>query len=84
MKRLERSRTLRYRWLRVDGEDIPPEHIDELDEAAVSRINEMMRTGYVAGGLCTEVRIDDSDVCVAYRGWWSVADDEDGGTRSTT
>ena len=38
MKQLEREHITNYRWWRPNGEDIRPEHVGALDEAAMARV----------------------------------------------
>lgn len=72
MKRLEQKITINFHWERVDGADIPEEHIEALEGSAWERIVEMADEGDTSGELndFTGVSEDDPLKGVHYRGGW--------------
>ena len=64
--------TLTYRWWRDDKQDIPEEHIEELDAHAKDRITEQWAMGNYAGELCETLCLDDSAEEIEYTGWWEL------------
>ncbi len=74
MKTLEHTVAINYKWWRKNGKKIKPEHVEALDETAMTRISEMMNQGYVEGNLSDNIHMIDSDPedGVEYGGWWEV------------
>jgi len=72
VKTLEKTFTITYRWWRNSGEEVKPNHIEALEEAAMSRIQEMIAEGYNSGQLFDNILMDDNDGKdgVEYVGWW--------------
>lgn len=60
-----------YYFRNNEGETIPPEDYEALEEDAVERINELIVEGYVEGELHTTM-ISDEDEETSYSGWWKV------------
>ncbi|MCK5610450.1 hypothetical protein KAR91_51735 [Candidatus Pacearchaeota archaeon] len=72
MKTFERKTEISYNWRRVNDEDIIPEHVEALEEAAQNRIAEMLNQGFTSGELLDTIHMTHSDPenGVEYHGWW--------------
>jgi len=68
MKSITKKITTEYHLHRTDGKDIPDEHVQELQDKAYDRINQMTSDGYTEGELCEVIGLYD----IEYRGWWTV------------
>jgi len=68
--------TITYRWWRDDGKRIKPAHQEALEEAATSRISEMMAQGFTSGELTDNIHMTNRDPedGTAYSGWWEVTE----------
>lgn len=66
MNTMAKRVTIDYRWTRDDDGEIPKDHLEQLEESAMERIQEMMKKGYLMGEL-SEILGDDE---VSYSGWW--------------
>ena len=75
MKEIKRSKKTTYSWKPIAGGEIKPEHIPALEEAAETRIAEMMDQGYTSGQLFDNIYMldDDPEDGVEYQGWWEVS-----------
>lgn len=69
--------TIDYYWVCDQGIEIPEGHKEALKEDALSRINEMIKEGYIQGELNTSVRCgkdvvpeENEDEGLTYSGWW--------------
>lgn len=67
MKELKKKVTTEYNWHRNDHKDIPEEHVQELEDCANDRINQMVSEGYREGQLCATLGDEEAE----YFGWWS-------------
>lgn len=65
---------IEYRWTRADGNDIPEDHVEALEESAWDRAVEMAEHGYTSGDLNDYIRMseDDPEEGVHYQGWWDL------------
>jgi len=53
-----------YRWWQGDKNEVNPDHTEELDTHATTRITKMRAQDYTSGELNTEIN------GVNYSGWW--------------
>lgn len=79
MKKIERSKTITYRWWRDGENEIKPEHVEALEKAAEERIRVMLGEGFTSGELRDNVHMtdDDPEDGVVYTGWWDVSEPND-------
>ena len=63
-----------YEWWGEDGNEVKKEYRKALEDAAMSRVKEMMVEGYTSGELHSSLYIaDETGECeVNYNGWWSL------------
>jgi hypothetical protein len=69
---MERKIVITYRW--SSESEIPLEHIEALEETAMSRIFDMVQEGYFQGELSDNILMTDNDPedGVEYHGWWEM------------
>jgi hypothetical protein len=74
MKQIESKKTITWSWW-TDDNEIIPEHIPALEEAADNRITQAMEEGFTSGELNENIRMtdDDPEDGVPYRGAWKVS-----------
>lgn len=65
MAQIEFERKITYRWWN-DEKEIDTNHIGQLEEEAIERINSMLVDDYTSGELNTEIE------GVYYNGWWEL------------
>jgi hypothetical protein len=68
MNKFEKKVTTSYWWKRDDGKDIPAEHVQDLEDCANDRINQLVTDGWMEGELCAELTHGENEI--SYSGWW--------------
>ena len=61
---IEKQQVTTYRWWTNDNIKISNSRVEELDNAATTRIREMQAEGYTSGELFVIINDDE------YNGWW--------------
>jgi len=72
---MERRLNITYRVCPVQGGDVFPDHIENLEELALERISSMLEQSYREGELFSNLRITtgsppDEEISEVYSGHW--------------
>ena len=68
---ITRIKTTKYNWWNNDIDKISSDQHDDLDKAALERINEMEKDGFTSGELHEIIDINEKEI--EFQGWWTIS-----------
>lgn len=73
---MKRTVTINYNWIKTDGGEVLPHHVEYLEESAMERIYSQLNDGFVSGELFDNLSTVDDPTDhegTDYHGNWSIS-----------